>query len=138
LFLGAFRDLLLHSALCISFNAGLIGRSPEAKKDERLNNNNNNNNNNAVVRSDDSYTPLYFLHANENELATYEEYNNKVKKQWSPKLLHGRHLDDLSQKHVDIEASNKRLTSADLFAKTGSSHTNKKLQEIYFEAAKHR
>jgi len=42
----------------------------------------------------------------------------KVKRQWFQKALHGRHSHDLSQQHVDIEASNKWLTSADLFAET--------------------
>jgi len=60
---------------------------------------------------------LDLFHANENELATDEEYTNKVKRQWSQKALHGRHPYDLKQ-HVDIEASNKWLTSADLFAET--------------------
>jgi hypothetical protein len=46
----------------------------------------------------------------------HEEYNNKVKRQWSQKSLHGRHPYDLSQQYVDIEASNKWLTNADLFA----------------------
>ena len=32
-----------------------------------------------------------------------------------PKLLAGRHPYDLMQKYVDIAASNKRLTNADLF-----------------------
>ena len=99
----------------------------------------------AVVKADDRYTPLDLLRPNENELATDEEYNNKAKRQWSQKALHGRHPHILSQ-HVDIEASNKWLTSADLFAETEGFltairrpiHTNKKLQEIYFEAAKHR
>jgi hypothetical protein len=58
------------------------------------------------------------LRANENELTTDEEYNNKVRRQWSQKALHGRHPHDLSQEHVDIEASNKWLTNADLFAET--------------------
>ena len=70
----------------------------------------------AVVKADDRHTPLDLLHANGNELATDEEYNNKVKRKWSQKTLHGRHPHELSQKHVDIEASNKWLTSADLFA----------------------
>jgi hypothetical protein len=56
--------------------------------------------------------------ANENELPTDEEYNNKVKKQWSEKALNGRHPYDLSQQYIDREASNKWLTSADLFAET--------------------
>ena len=56
--------------------------------------------------------------ANANELPRDEEYNNKVKKQWSRKDLHGRHLYDLGQQCVDIKASNKLLTNADLFAKT--------------------
>ena len=61
---------------------------------------------------------LDLFHANENELATDEEYNNKVKRQWSQKALHGRHPYELSQQYVDMEASNKWLTSADLFAET--------------------
>jgi hypothetical protein len=74
----------------------------------------------AVVRADDRYTPLELVRANENELATDEEYtsNNNVKRQWSQKALHGRHPYDLSQQYVDIEASNKWLTNADLFAET--------------------
>jgi hypothetical protein len=71
--------------------------------------------------------PLYNNNNNNN--------NNQVKRQWSQKALHGRHPHDLSQQRVDIEASNKWLTSADLFAETegffnsntGPSHTNKKL-----------
>ena len=72
----------------------------------------------AVVKADDSCTPLDLVHANANELPTDEEYNNKVKRQWSQKALHGRHPYDLSQQYVDIEASNKWLTNADLFAET--------------------
>ena len=72
----------------------------------------------AVVKAYDRYPPLDLLHANENELATDEEYNNEVKRQWSQKALHGRHLHDLSKQRIDIEASNKRLKSADLFPET--------------------
>jgi hypothetical protein len=35
-------------------------------------------------------------------------------------IIHGRNPHDLSQQHVDIEALNKWLTSADLFAETES------------------
>jgi hypothetical protein len=35
----------------------------------------------AVVEADDRYTPLDLLRPNEKELATDEEYNNKVKRQ---------------------------------------------------------
>ena len=59
-----------------------------------------------------------FTPHNWNELTTDEQYNNKVKRQWSQKALHGRNLHDLSQQHADIEASNKWLTSANLFAET--------------------
>jgi len=45
-----------------------------------------------------------------------KEYNNKVKRQWCQKALHGRHPYDLSQQYVDIEASNKWLTNMNLFA----------------------
>ena len=45
----------------------------------------------AVVQADDRYTPLDLVHANGNELATDEEYVNKIKRQWSQKALHGRH-----------------------------------------------
>jgi hypothetical protein len=72
----------------------------------------------AVVKADDRFTPLDLVHANANELPTDEEYNNKVKRQWSQKALHGCHPYDLSQQYVDIEASNKWLTNADLFAET--------------------
>jgi len=37
----------------------------------------------AVVKADDRCTPLDFVRANANELLTDEEYNNKVKRQWS-------------------------------------------------------
>ena len=61
----------------------------------------------AAVKADYRCTPLDLVRANANELPTDEEYNNKVKRQWSQKALHGRHLYDLSQQYVDIEASNK-------------------------------
>jgi len=83
----------------------------------------------AVVKAVDRYTPLDLVRANGNELATDEEDNNKVKRQWSQKALHGRHRQDLSQ-HVDIEASNKRLTSADLFAEAEGFVTAKQDQVI--------
>jgi hypothetical protein len=72
----------------------------------------------AAVKADNKCTPLDLLHANENELTTDEEYNNKVGRRWSQKALHGRHPHDLSQEPVDTEASNRWLTNADLFAET--------------------
>jgi len=72
----------------------------------------------AVVKADDRYTSLDLLRINENKCVTDEEYNNKVKRQWSQKALRGQHPHDLSQQHVDIEASNKWPTSADLCAET--------------------
>jgi uncharacterized OB-fold protein len=72
----------------------------------------------AVVKVDDRYTPLGLFRANENELATDEECNNKVKRQWSQKALHGRHPYDFNQQYVDMELSNKWLTIANLFAET--------------------
>jgi hypothetical protein len=42
----------------------------------------------------------------------------KADNRLTPLDLHGRHPHDLSQQHVDIETSNKWLTSADLFAET--------------------
>jgi len=73
----------------------------------------------AAVQAVDRYTPLDLFHVNENELTKIEEHTNKVKRQWSQKALHGRHPYDLNQQHVDIESSNKWLTSADSFAETG-------------------
>jgi hypothetical protein len=61
----------------------------------------------AGVKADNKYTPLELLRANENELTADEEYNNKVRRQWSQKALHGRHRHDLSQERVDMEALNK-------------------------------
>jgi len=69
----------------------------------------------AVAKADDRYTPLDLVRANANELPTNELCNNKVKRQWSQKALHGRHPCDLSQKYVDIEAWNKWLTNAEFF-----------------------
>jgi predicted neutral ceramidase superfamily lipid hydrolase len=43
----------------------------------------------AVVKADDRYTALDLFRANENELATEEEYSNEVKRQWSQKALQG-------------------------------------------------
>jgi len=51
----------------------------------------------AVVKAYDRCTPLDLVHANANELPTDNEYNNKVKRQWSQKALHGRHPYVLSQ-----------------------------------------
>jgi hypothetical protein len=72
----------------------------------------------AVVKADDKCTPPDLVRAKANELPTGEEYNNKVKRQWFQKALHGRHPYDISQQYVDIEASKKWLTNADLFAET--------------------
>jgi len=71
-----------------------------------------------VVKAVDKYIPLDLVRVNGNELATDEVYNNNVERQWSQKALHGRHPYDLRQQYVDIEASNKCLTNADLFAET--------------------
>jgi hypothetical protein len=84
----------------------------------------------AVVKVDDRYTPLDLFRANEHELATDEEYNNNVKRQWSQKALHGRHPYDLSQQYVDVEASNKWLTNADLFIETEGFLTEIQDQDI--------
>ena len=72
----------------------------------------------AVIKADDMCTQLDLVRANENELATDEEYDKNLKRQWSQKALHVRHSYVLSQQYVDIEASNKWLTNADLFAET--------------------
>ena len=72
----------------------------------------------AVVKEDDRCTPLDLVGTNANELPTDKEYNNKFKRQWSQKALHGRHPYDLSQQYVDTEATNKWLTNEDLFAET--------------------
>ena len=71
-----------------------------------------------VVKAGDRYTSLDLVHANENELITDDEYNNNVKRQWSQKAFHSRYPYDLSQQYVDIKASNKWLTNANLFAET--------------------
>jgi len=72
----------------------------------------------AAVKADDRCTPLDLVCANANEFPTDEEYNNKVNRQWSQKALHGRHPYAFSKQYVGIEASNKWLTNADLFAET--------------------
>jgi hypothetical protein len=72
----------------------------------------------AVIQADGRYTPLDLFHVNENEITTDKEYINKVKTQWSQKDLRRRHPYDLSQQHVNKQASNKWMTNADLFAET--------------------
>jgi hypothetical protein len=72
----------------------------------------------AVVKADNKYTPLDLLRSNGNELTRDGKYNNKVRRQWFQKALHGRHPHNLSQGYVDIEVSNKWLTNAELFAET--------------------
>ena len=72
----------------------------------------------AAVQVDGRFTPLFLLRANENEVVTDEEYNNKVKRQWFQKALQGRNPYEISQQYVDIEVSNKWMTSTDLFAET--------------------
>ena len=98
----------------------------------------------AVVKADDRCTPLDFR-ANTKEFPTDEEYN-EVKRQWSQKALHGRHPYDLIQ-HVCRHRSVEQMADKRAFVRrnrglfnsnTGPSHTNKKLHEIYFEAARHR
>ena len=84
----------------------------------------------AVVKADDRCTPLDLVRANANELPTNEEYNNKGNREWSQKALHSRHPYDLSQQYVDIEASNKWLTKADLFAETEGFLTARQDQVI--------
>jgi hypothetical protein len=61
----------------------------------------------AVVQADDRCKPLDLFHVNENEINRDKEYTNKGKRQWSQKAIHGQHPYDLSQQHVDIQASNK-------------------------------
>jgi hypothetical protein len=98
----------------------------------------------AVVKADDRYTPLDLFCANENKLTTDKEYTNKVKRQWSQKALHGQHPYDhptiCRQRSVEQMADKRRFVRQNrgLFnSNTGPSHINKKLQEIYFEVAKH-
>ena len=95
-----------------SFQVVHNGKIPSKSDNIMFNNNNNNNNNN------NRCTPLDVVRANAKELPTDEEYNNKVKRQWSQKALHGRHSYDLSQQYVDLEALNKWLTKVELFAET--------------------
>jgi len=99
----------------------------------------------AVVKADDRCTPLDLVRANANELATDEEYNNKVKRQWSQKPCTAaiRRLQPIICRHRGVEQmADKRgfvRRNRGLFnSNTGPSHTNKKLQEIYFETARHR
>ena len=101
----------------------------------------------AVVNVDDRYTLLDLFRSDENELVTDEEYNNKGKRQWFQKALHGRHPYELNQQYVDVRRSIEQMAdkrgsvrrNRGLFnSNTGPSRTKKKLQEAYFEAARHR
>ncbi|KAL0882135.1 hypothetical protein ABMA27_000695 [Loxostege sticticalis] len=71
----------------------------------------------ASVDSDDHYTPLNLKNKS-------LEFPNKQKHEidkiaaWRRKELHGRHLHDLEQPHVDLKASNKWLKLGALFPET--------------------
>jgi len=56
----------------------------------------------AVVKAEVRCTPLDLVCANANELPTDEEYNNKVKRQWSQKALRGRHQSTICR-HRSVE-----------------------------------
>ena len=70
----------------------------------------------AVVKADDRCTPL---DSAQMQMNSSQMKNIIVKRQWSQNALHGRHPYNLIQQYVDIEASNKWLTNADLFAESG-------------------
>ena len=93
----------------------------------------------AVVRADDRLTPLDLHRAHEKELATEEEYINKVKSPtWpTPALLEPttcrhRSVEQMAYKCRSV-CRNRRLFNSN----TGPSHTNEKLHEIRFGAARH-
>ena len=98
----------------------------------------------AVVKADDRLTPLDLHRAHGKELATDEECNNQVKRQWSksptrptparpePTTCGHRSVEQMADKCGSVRRKRRLFNS-----NTGPSHTNKKLHEVHSEAAKH-
>ncbi|KAJ0173873.1 hypothetical protein K1T71_011022 [Dendrolimus kikuchii] len=71
----------------------------------------------AICEVDKEYSPLN-LSDNYVDAINTSDYNKEKYNTWKQKELHGRHLKDLDQQHIDKEASNKWLYSAGLFPET--------------------
>lgn len=71
----------------------------------------------ATIAIDDNFTPLN-LQQKERHFKTRLEQEREKIETWKKKELHGRHLKDLQQPHIDTEASNKWLKLGYLFPET--------------------
>jgi hypothetical protein len=96
----------------------------------------------AVMKADGRCTPLDLVRANANELPRDEEYNNKVRDNGpkkppsvrsQPTICRHRSVEQMADKSGFVRRNRGIFNS-----NTGPSHTKKKLQEIYFEAARYR
>ena len=67
-----------------------------------------------IVQSDDRYTVLDLAHEIDFPRTSHEETLQK----WREKTLHGKHIYELSQPHIDTEASNAWLIKGHLFPET--------------------
>lgn len=72
----------------------------------------------ALCLADNNYTPLDLLHAEKTMVPIEPHHYGSKMQAWKNKALHGRHPNELNQDYVDLEASNKWLTQADLFLET--------------------
>lgn len=73
----------------------------------------------AVVSADNKFTPLDLLHFKTTTPLDTDAMHVKSKiDQWTSKPLHGRFAYELSQPHVDREASNSWLSRGQIFAET--------------------
>lgn len=70
-----------------------------------------------ICEIDNNYTPLNLT---DTELISIDtlKYNQEKQNTWQQKELHGRHVHDLNQSHIDRDASNKWLDTAGLFPET--------------------
>ncbi|XP_064076354.1 uncharacterized protein LOC135194637 [Vanessa tameamea] len=71
----------------------------------------------AIVEVDDNFTPLNLKNKNKEFKTIQEQINEKIK-DWRRKELHGRHIHDLEQNFIDLDASNKWLQKGYLFPET--------------------
>lgn len=71
----------------------------------------------ATVQSDRNYTPLN-LKETHIQFKTGQEHDKEKIEKWRRKELHGRHIHDLEQHHIDQEASNNWLKLGYLFPET--------------------
>jgi hypothetical protein len=67
----------------------------------------------AIIKADKKYTPVDLANKN---LVINIKTEEQIKQKWATKPIHEKHYQDLNNKYVDKELSNKWLDSCNLFS----------------------